>query len=169
MRRKRRKVPSSKHLSLSMTDEDWGVVRANAARDRLSMARYVVELVNRAARTDADEPTLSLDAGEQRELIETVRTLPALIQGNEDAPALIRDMQIRIAAVLDIWALDMLREGRRDELRAVLASRVGADQTDLYVGKLLEGLPPLTPPPPTGNSGRRPTPGTPSGQGKLFC
>ena len=160
-------MPSSKHLSLSMTDEDWGVVRANAARDRLSMARYVVELVNRAARTDADEPTLSLDAGEQRELIETVRTLPALIQGGEDAPALIRDMQLRIAAVLDIWALDMLKEGRRDELRAVLASRVGADQTDLYLASLMERLPPSTPPP-ARNSGRRPRPGTPSGQGKLF-
>ena len=118
-----------------MTDEDWDVVRANAARDRLSMARYVVELVNRAARSDADEPTLSLDAGEQRELIETVRGLRALIQGDEEAPALIRDMQIRIAAVLDVWALDMVREGRRDELRAILASRVGAEQADQFVAR----------------------------------
>ena len=167
MRGKRRAKPSSKHLSLSMTDEDWDVVRANAARDRLSMARYVVELVERAARTNTVEPTLSLDTVEQRELIETVRRLPALIHGDEDAPALIRDMRLRIAAVLDIWSLDMLREGRRDELRAILASRVGAEQTDQYIAKLVAEATPSASPP-NRDSSRRTKPGTPPEQGDLF-
>ena len=167
MRGRRRARPGSKHLSLSMTDEDWEVVRANAARERLSIARYVVELVERAARTDADEPTLSLDAGEQRELIETVRRLPALVRGDEDAPPLIVDFQLRVVSMFDSHARDTLREGRRDQLRAILVSRLGAEQADRYLAGLMARDPPSTPPP-ARVSIQRSEPDTLPEQGDLF-
>ena len=83
-----------------------------------------------------DGPTLAIDADDQHEFLETLRALPALIHGNEDAPALIRDKQLRIAAVLDILVLKKLCESRRDELRAILAARIGKEQADQYVDQL---------------------------------
>ena len=38
-----------KHISLSATDADWETVRSNAKRRGLSIARYLVELVERDA------------------------------------------------------------------------------------------------------------------------
>ena len=58
MRRARRRRKVGKHISLSATDADWEIVRSNANRRGLSIARYLVELVER----DASEE----DAGPER-------------------------------------------------------------------------------------------------------
>ena len=47
MRRARRGRKTSKHISISATDADWEIVRRNADRRSLSIARYLVELVER--------------------------------------------------------------------------------------------------------------------------
>ena len=44
MRRARRGRKTSKHISISATDADWEIVRRNADRRGLSIARYLVEL-----------------------------------------------------------------------------------------------------------------------------
>ena len=49
MSRKRRRRKVGKHISLSATDADWETVRSNANRRGLSIARYLVELVERDA------------------------------------------------------------------------------------------------------------------------
>ena len=49
MSRKRRRRKVGKHISLSATDADWETVRRNANRRGLSIARYLVELVERDA------------------------------------------------------------------------------------------------------------------------
>ena len=61
MSRKRRRRKVGKHISLSATDADWETVRSNANRRGLSIARYLVELVER----DASEE----DAGPRHECL----------------------------------------------------------------------------------------------------
>ena len=83
MRRARRRVAAagSRHISLSATDAEWEVVRRNADRRGLSIARYLVGLVER----DGSEGRvdLALVRGEQRELLEAVREIRALLLGHE--------------------------------------------------------------------------------------
>ena len=67
-RRRRRKV--GKHISLSATDADWEIVRSNATRRGLSIARYLVELVERDVSEEDAGPELALAKEEQRELLE---------------------------------------------------------------------------------------------------
>ena len=82
MRRARGRVAAagSRHISLSATDAEWGVVRRNADRRGLSIARYLVGLVER----DGSEGRvdLALVRGEQRELLEAVREIRALLLGD---------------------------------------------------------------------------------------
>ena len=90
MSRKRRRRKVGKHISLSATDADWETVRSNAKRRGLSIARYLVELVERdASEEDAglrhECPELTLAAEEQRELLEAVREVRALMLEGEDA------------------------------------------------------------------------------------
>ena len=101
MSRKRRRRKVGKHISLSATDADWETVRSNAKRRGLSIARYLVELVERdASEEDAglrhECPELALAKEEQRELLEAVREVRALMLEGEDAGPLVRDMQERI-------------------------------------------------------------------------
>ena len=83
MRRARGRVAAagSRHISLSATDAEWEVVRRNADRRGLSIARYLVGLVER----DGSEGRvdLALARGEQRELLEAVHEIRALLLGHE--------------------------------------------------------------------------------------
>ena len=132
MRRgRRRKV--GKHISLSATDADWEIVRSNANRRGLSIARYLVELVERDASEEDAGPELALAKEEQRELLEAVREVRALMLEGEDAGLrhecpLVRDMQERIAVMFTAWASAMAGSGRSEELRVALASVVGEER-----------------------------------------
>ena len=133
MRRGRRRRKVGKHISLSATDADWEIVRSNAKRRGLSIARYLVELVERDASEEAAGLELALAADEQRELLEAVREVRALMLEGEDAGLrhecpLMRDMQERIAVQFDAWASAMVASGRLEELRAALASVVGEER-----------------------------------------
>jgi len=148
-RRHRRKV--GKHISLSATDADWEIVRRNANRRGLSIARYLVELVERDASEEKaglrhECPALALAAEEQREQLEAVREIRALMLEGEDVGPrheclrhewpLVRDMQERIAVMFAAWASAMVASGRSDELHAALASVVGEDRARIAMDSL---------------------------------
>ena len=138
-RRRRRAKRSSKSLALSATDADWAVVKAKAERRRLSTSRYVVALL--VGRFDArDEPALVLCADEQREMLETVRAFRALMGDEAEAPSLIADiadMRTRVALLFDAWAVAMVRDDRREELRAILGARVDAANAERVFNRIV--------------------------------
>ena len=105
MRRARRRRKVGKHISISATDADWEIVRRNAKRRGLSIARYLVELVERDASEEDAGPALALAAEEQREQLEAVREVRALMLEGEEAGPLVRDMQERIAVMFAAWVL----------------------------------------------------------------
>ncbi len=87
MRRARRGRKASKHISISAGDAEWETVRRNADRRGLSIARYLVELVERDGPEEDAGPALALAAEEQRELLEAVREVRALmLEGEEVVP-----------------------------------------------------------------------------------
>ncbi len=128
MRRARRGRKASKHISISATDADWATVRRNADRRGLSIARYLVELVERDGREEDAGPAVALAAEEQRELLEAVREIRTLMLEGEDAGPLVRDMQERITVRFTAWASAMAGSGRSEELRATLASVLGEER-----------------------------------------
>ena len=130
MRRARRgrKRKAGKHLSISATDADREIVRGNAARRGLSIARYLVELVERDASEEDTGPELALAKEEQREQLEAVREVRALMLEGEDAGPLVHDMQDRIAVMFAAWASAMAGAGRSEELRMALASVLGEER-----------------------------------------
>ena len=142
MSRKRRRRKVGKHISLSATDADWEIVRRNATRRGLSIARYLVELVERDASEEDAGPELALAAEEQRELLEAVREVRALMLEGEDAGPLVRDMQERIAVQFDAWASAMAGSGRSEELCAALASVVGEERARIAAASVMASVAP---------------------------
>ena len=136
-RRRRRRKPASKHISISATDADWEVVRSHANRRGLSIARYLVELVERDGSEEDtglrhECPAVALSAEEQREQLEAVREVRALMLEGEDAglghECLVRDMQERIAVMFAAWASAMAASGRTEELHAALTQVLGEER-----------------------------------------
>ena len=142
MSRKRRRRKVGKHISLSATDADWETVRSNAKRRGLSIARYLVELVERDASEEDAGPALALAAEEQRELLEAVREVRALMLEGEDAGPLVRDMQERIAVQFDAWASAMAGSGRSEELCAALASVLGEERARIAAASVVASVAP---------------------------
>ena len=128
MRRARRRRKASKHISISATDADWETVRRNADRRGLSMARYLVELVERDGSEEDAGPAVALAAEEQRELLEAVREIRTLMLEGEDSGPLVRDMQERITVMFAARASAMAGSGRSEELHAALASVLGEER-----------------------------------------
>ena len=136
--RRRRRKPVSKHISISATDADWEVVRSHANRRGLSIARYLVELVERDGSEEDtglrhECPGVALAAEEQREQLEAMREIRALmLEGEEAGPrheclrheCLVRDMQERIAVMFAAWASAMAKSGPR--ARAACGAHPGA-------------------------------------------
>ena len=136
-RRRRRRKPASKHISISATDADWEVIRSHANRRGLSIARYLVELVERDGSEEDtglrhECPAVALSAEEQREQLEAVREVRALMLEGEDAglghECLVRDMQERIAVMFAAWASAMAASGRTEELHAALTQVLGEER-----------------------------------------
>ena len=140
VRRRKARRPS-RHISISATDADWEVVRQNADRRGLSIARYLLELVERdASEEDAGlqqkYPALALAKEEQREQLEAVREVRALMLEGEDAGPLVRDMQERIAVMFAAWASAMAGSGRSEELRRALASVLGEERAGIAAASI---------------------------------
>ena len=135
--RGRRKKPRSLHLSLSATDEEWEIVRRNAARRRKSIARYLVGLALEEDSTAADStgPEVALDPSEQREGLEMLRKIDQYV-GDEESSPLVVDLQARVAVIFDGWAKGMVAEGRSRELRDTLVNIVGEEHADTLMASL---------------------------------
>ena len=141
MRRARRGRKASKHISISATDAQWETVRRNADRRGLSIARYLVGLVERDGREEDAGPALALAAEEQRELLEAVREVRALMLEGEEAVPLVRDMQERIAVRFAAWASAMAGSGRSEELRTALASVLGEERARIAAALVVPSAP----------------------------
>ena len=118
------------------------MVRQNADRRGLSIARYLLELVERdASEEDAglrhECPELALAKEEQREQLEAVREVRALMLEGEDAGPLVRDMQERIAVMFAAWASAMAGSGRSEELRLALASVLGEERAGIAAASIV--------------------------------
>ena len=140
-RRRRRARRPSRHSSISATDADWEVVRQNAERRGLSIARYLLELVERdASEEDAglrhECPALALAKEEQREQLKALREVRGLMLEGEDAGPLVRDMQERIAVMFAAWASAMAGSGRSEELRLALASVLGEERAGIAAASI---------------------------------
>ncbi len=127
-RRRRRKKPPSKHLTLSATDDEWDMVKSRAPRRGLSLARYLVGLANRDGAQENDGPPLALSSVQQRELLGCHREILSLLKGDDGTPSLIADIQARIAVMFNVWVKDMIGRGRGEDLQAELARIVGEEQ-----------------------------------------
>ena len=136
-RRGRKAKPPGKHLSISATDEEWGIVRRNAERRGLSIARYLVGLVERGGPEEVAGPALALGAAEQRELLEAVREIRSLMLEGVDAAPLVRDMQERVAVQFAAWMSMIAGAGRGEELHTALASVLGEERARLVAASVV--------------------------------
>ena len=130
-RRGRRAKAASKHISISAWDSEWETVRRHADRRGLSIARYLVGLVERGGPEEVAGPVLALDAAEQKELLAAVREIRSLMLEGTDAAPLVRDMQERVAEQFAAWMSAMAGAGRGEELHTALASVLGGDRARL--------------------------------------
>ena len=135
--RRRRKGSRSLHLSISATDEEWEIVRRNAARRRKSIARYLVGLAlgEDSTATDSTGPEIALDPSEQREGLDILRRIGRHV-GDEESSSLIVDLQARVAVIFDGWAKGMVAEGRSQALRDTLVHVVGEEYADTLMASL---------------------------------
>ena len=124
------------HFSLSATDTEWEVVRANAARRRVSMARYLVELGLAEERAVEAEPSPAVAPGEARAVNEAVRELASLVGTGTGARTLVEEMHHLVGGLVDAWAAEMAREGRLGEFRAILTGRVGASKAEEVLSRV---------------------------------
>ena len=165
-RRRRRAKEPSEALTVSATDAEWAVVRSNAARRGLSISRYVVALVLDGIGDARDGPALVLSADEQREMLETVRAFREAMGDAAEGSSFIEQMRVGVGVLFDAWAVAMVRDGRRGELRDILAARIGAAEAE----RVVEGIvaPAEAPAPPPSEPEKHAGPDASSGQGSLF-
>ena len=93
--------------------------------------------MERDASEEDTGPELALAAEEQRELLEAVREVRALMLEGEEAGPLVRDMQERIAVMFAAWASAMAGSGRSEELRAALASVVDEERARMAMSSVV--------------------------------
>ena len=137
-RRGRRTKATSRHISISAWDSEWETVRRHADRRGLSIARYLVGLVERGGPEEIAGPALALNAAtEQRELLAAVREIRSLMLEGADADPLVRDMQERIAVQFAAWMSAMAGAGRGEELHAALASVLGEARARLVAAPVM--------------------------------
>ena len=91
--RRIRKRKGSDHLSISARNAEWEEVRGKADRAGLPIARYVKGLVERDL--GGDKGLMALAADEQRELLDGVREIRALLREDAAPPADDRDPAAR--------------------------------------------------------------------------
>ena len=113
--------------SFSCTDEEYEQIRARAERRGATLSAYVIErgLTVRLAGDPQEARAaqrLILTEREQRELHAALRRTP------HDAEGWARALEERVALVLDAVLVDMLWQGRGEQMRTLLAQAVGGER-----------------------------------------
>ena len=128
----RRPRPSAKNqLSISVTDVEWELIRERAAARRLTMSRYLVQCGTTVALPPAAvaPPALVLREEEQRQLLHDTTGIAELLQQQGRPLAqVLEEMAATLSCLLEATALTMVRQGRGDELSAILRNVFGEDR-----------------------------------------
>ena len=138
VRRQRRRRPKrpSKQIMITANDDEWEKVGTHADHRGMSKAAYLVALVARDVAGGQAGPPLVLARDEQRAVVEGLRELRRALCEDGDTPALIADIQVRIATMFDAWARDLVARGKQDALHHALASTIGDEQAGALVAAL---------------------------------
>ena len=128
----RRPKPSAKNqLSISVTDLQWELIRERAAARGLTMSRYLVQCGATVALAPAAvaPPALVLREAEQRQLLDDTARISELLQGQgRPVVEVLEEMAATLSCLLEATALTMVRQGRGDELSAILRAVFGEDR-----------------------------------------
>ena len=112
-------------LSISATDDEWAAVHEQALRHGLSRSRYLVGLLLPDAGLNA-APLPALSGVEQREVLEGVRRISALLSETGDPDAAPNGMRERLAALSDAGSSGLAGDsGTREPWRRASAVRGG--------------------------------------------
>ena len=112
-------------LSISATDDEWAAVQEQALRHGLSRSRYLVGLLLPDAGLNA-APLPALSGVEQREVLEAVRRISALLSETGDPGAGLTGMRERLAALSDAGGSGLAGDsGTREPCRRASAVRGG--------------------------------------------
>ena len=136
MRRRGRRLPRA--YSLSCTDTDWGRVRVLAERKGLSISRYMVEcgLTVDPQTEPVPPPRLVLDEAEQRALLDHVTAIAERTVSAETSDTVMTQVRNALAFLAEETMRTMMREGRGEELRALLIDLFGEDAAAATAGRL---------------------------------
>ena len=106
-------------LSISATDEEWAMVHERASQRGLSRSRYLVGLVLPDATIAGRHGSVlpALNGVEQREVLEGVRRISALLSETGDSGAALTGMRERLAALPDAGGAGLAGEGLADDGR----------------------------------------------------
>ena len=122
--------------SLSATDEEWERIKARASRAGMTVSAFLVES---ALAVDPGRPaiTLALTHMDQQALLMLVEDIhTSLSESGWDDPS-IRDKIRNSTSFLARQKMkDMIRDGRREELHATLASMLGEEEAARIVKAL---------------------------------
>ena len=134
----RRRERSEKH-SLTCTPEEWERLGARASRRGLSSSAYVVEC---ALAVDPASPGAKAAArDEMRALLETAERIEKLVSAlAPEAPSVLDSVAARIGFLTRRAMLEMMHEGRDDEIVSLLAIRFGEDKARELVDAFRESL-----------------------------
>jgi len=125
MRRRRR--PPPKVHSISCTDAEWERARVLAERRGLSISRHMVDCgLNVDPETEpAPPPRLVLDEAEQRRLRDSIVRIAERTAASETEEAVLIRIRNALAFLVDRTMRAMVRDGREEELRALLTDLFG--------------------------------------------
>ena len=109
-------------LSISASEEEWAAVRGKAGRRGLSISRYLVGAA--LAELSAAKARPALGAGDERRLLEALRSLQPLLPEPDDPGA--PEMPDRLTALLAARLSSLARSGGAGELRRLLGDEDAA-------------------------------------------
>ncbi len=134
----RRRERSEKH-SLTCTADEWERIGARASRRGLSASAYVVEC---ALAVDPETPGAKAAArDEMRVLLDTAERIEERLSGlTPDASSVLESLAARIGFLTRRAMLEMIDEGRDEEIVDLLAIRFGEDTAWDLVDTFRESL-----------------------------
>ena len=133
--------------SLSCTDDQWERFRRLASRRGLSISRYLVEC---ALHVDLDAerpapPRLALSAAEQHALHDAVQRVAERTVAEEFEEAVLTRMRNALVLLVELTLRAVAREGREEELRALLTALFGERASAATMARIREREDPKTP------------------------